>query len=76
MSKEKILSFAVQALDVTKMVLIISANTAIKLASEGKKEIIKQYGEYQKHRITAKALSGNSKIKPLHSGDGDNSEKK
>lgn len=46
MSKEKFLSYAASAIEITKMVLVISANTAIKLFYEGKKEVIKQYVEY------------------------------
>lgn len=46
MSKEKFLHYAATAIEITKMVAIISANTAIKLFYEGKKEVIKQYAEY------------------------------
>lgn len=46
MSKGKIISYANAALEFTKMVLVITANTAVKLAAEGKKEIIRQYTEY------------------------------
>lgn len=46
MSKEKILSYAATAIEITKMVLVISAKTAVKLFYEGKNEVIKQYAEY------------------------------
>lgn len=50
MTKDKIISYAYAVLEITKMVLVITTNTAIKLASEGKQEVIKQYREYnQKH---------------------------
>ncbi|CAH1181586.1 unnamed protein product [Phyllotreta striolata] len=73
MLKGKIFSLAVQALDVTKMVLVITANTAVKLASEGRKEIIKQYGEYQKFKVhpnTTKALADKPKLAEAASQDG------
>lgn len=46
MSKEKVLQVLATAVEITKMVLVISTNTAIKLFYEGKNEIIKQYVEY------------------------------
>lgn len=73
MSKEKILSYVATAFEITKMVAIISANTAIKLLYEGKKEIIRQYAEYneksyyrQKETLEKlKALAGKaSSLKP------------
>ncbi|VEN42717.1 unnamed protein product [Callosobruchus maculatus] len=48
MNKEKIISYAAAAFELTKMVLIISANTTIKLVGVGKKEVVKQYTDYQK----------------------------
>lgn len=46
MSKEKILHYVATAFEITKMVAVISAKTAVKLFYEGKQEIFKQYAEY------------------------------
>ncbi|CAG9773714.1 unnamed protein product [Ceutorhynchus assimilis] len=45
------ISAATAALELTKMVLIIAANTTCRMVSVGKSEIVKQYQEYQ-HRGT------------------------
>lgn len=64
MSKGKILSYATTALEFTKMVLVITANTAVKLAAEGKKEIIRQYTEYNQKMGQLKAKSPAVKSQP------------
>lgn len=48
MTNSKIVSLATAALELSKMVLIITANTTCKLVSVGKSEIVKQYEEYQR----------------------------
>lgn len=57
MSKDKIVSYALAAFEFTKMVFVITTNTAIKLAGEGKKEIIKQYTEYNQKAGRLKSQS-------------------
>ncbi|CAH1975307.1 unnamed protein product [Acanthoscelides obtectus] len=47
MNKEKIISYALAAFELTKMVLIITTNTTIKLVDVGKREVTKQYSDYK-----------------------------
>lgn len=44
----KIADVATAALEITKMVLVIAANTTCKLVTVGRHEIVKQYQDYQK----------------------------
>lgn len=48
MMLEKFLFVASSALEYAKMVTIITTNTAVKMATEGRKEVVRQYHEYKK----------------------------